>query len=55
MFGFLDAAFKMEAESDIKKIVAYQTVAEMHVLVLYASLDYSAFVDFIYYMFPTHC
>ncbi len=55
LFGFMDAILKVDSEADIKKIVAYQTVAEMHVLVVYVSLDYSAFINFVYFMFPTHC
>jgi NADH:ubiquinone oxidoreductase subunit 4 (subunit M) len=55
LVGLLDAAFKVDTESDIKKIVAYQTVAEMHILVLYVSLDVDAFIDAVMFIFSAHC
>ncbi len=45
----------MDTEGDIKKIVAYQTVVEMHALVAYTSLDPDAFVDFVLFAMTAHC
>ena len=55
MFGVIDSGLKIDSEADIKKIVAYQTVAEMHLLCMYLALDFETFVDFVLFLFPGHC
>jgi predicted transcriptional regulator len=55
LFGFVDALLKVDTEADIKKIVAYQTVCEMHICVIYVLLDYEAFVDLVLFTMPAHC
>lgn len=57
VFGFLgtlDAALKIDTETDIKKIVAYQTVVEMHVLFSFITLDVDAFFDIILFILAAH-
>lgn len=46
---------KLDTESDIKKIVAYQTVIEMHAFVVFVSLDVDAFADFVMFALVAHC
>lgn len=53
--GAVDAALKMDTESDIKKLVALQTVAEMQLLIGFVALDHIAFMDFIIFVLPMHC
>ena len=55
LFGMIDSALKIDSESDIKKIVAYQTVSEMHLMCMYAALDFESFIDIVLYLFPGHC
>jgi hypothetical protein len=43
------------SELDIKKIVAYQTVAEMHLLFCYTILDFELFIEFLWLFLPAHC
>ena len=55
LIGLLDAALKIDTESDIKKIVAYQTVVEMHAQVMYICLDFESFIDVVIFIFIGHC
>lgn len=50
----MSAALSIDTENDIKKIVAYQTVVEMHVLFAFITLDADAFFDMIVYTIPGH-
>jgi len=55
MVGFFDAMFRIDGECDIKKIVAYQTVVEMHVLVGFMLLDPSTYIALCIFLLNVHC
>lgn len=53
--GFVDALLRIDSECDIKKIVAYQTVIEMHVAAGFIILDSTIYTEAVLYMLNTHC
>ena len=55
LIGFFDALLKTDSETDIKKLVAYQTVTEMHAFTVYLFADFDTFADFIFFALPIHC
>jgi len=55
MIGFFDALFRIDTECDIKKIVAFQTVVEMHVLVGFILLNPEQFIALCIFVLNTHC
>ncbi len=53
--GFIDSLVRMDLELDLKKIVAYQTVAEMHLLLIFLSFDFELFSMIFFFFIPGHC
>jgi hydrogenase-4 component B len=54
-FGSIDAALRMDTESDIKKIVAYQTVIEMQLLIIFTVIGCNEFLGLILFILQAHC
>lgn len=54
LVGLFNALFKIDSESDIKRIVAYQTIVEIHISVAFALLDPITFLSLISYLLVTH-
>jgi NADH-quinone oxidoreductase subunit M len=55
LLGFFDAMFRIDSESDIKKIVAFQTVVEMHSITAFMLLDPITFITLVLYILNVHC
>lgn len=53
--GLLHNMFAIDGECDIKKIVAYQTVVEMHAITVFLLLDVDVFSDVLLFTLPGHC
>nr|ADN85877.1 NADH-ubiquinone oxidoreductase subunit 4 [Nyctotherus ovalis] len=55
LYGFRDAMFRIDTECDIKRIVAYQTVVEMHLVAGLVMLNCDVFIDVIIFILGGHC